>query len=675
MPGPPPIVARGWLALALLAAGWACSSKRAGPAPAAPDSAATAVATFAPAARSPPGAATDAPLGSPDRRLTRFELAYAVEDAFGVRASALHDLPPPVASIGDVPDIVVGRLLDRSPKFLTPYRQTVRALAAEIAGRLAGGCAERAILDCIAGQLREPAARLWRSLDADLTAPLVAAARSQTAAGPRAMFQAAIARLLDDERFYVLQLEAPRAGARASGLAFERRRLASRLALALWSSVPDRPLLERAEAGGLDEPARIAAEVERMMADPRFSRFSRELARQWLRLDHPPAFRPSLNERRLVEDPARLEAALEQAARIIGRQLQTGEPVGRLLDPKDGLLTSTAVLGAISTEIRGGGEETWLGRGLVVQSAFLCRTFPLAAIYPLKLWQDHPLLNPHVVATTKRPGERTLLEMRTRDAPCRACHRQLETIGATLWMYDGLGRPSPRAEPANVSIAGQRVDGPKELARWILASGRFEPCLAQKVLTYLLARAVLPAKREADRHLVAGLVGASGPPQTLARWIARALASDAFRVPGPDVVHDKPTPAPSSNDYVDPLPPAPVTDGDCARFDPGAFLVDGCGSSACHGPGAPSGAFAVADRAEAARLLRAAEPLLDGYCKDEPGLVNTTHPADSLVIRKLTAGAAACGGPMPLTGGPRTLDPRSHACFVRWIEQVARGAT
>jgi hypothetical protein len=41
------------------------------------------------------------------------------------------------------------------------------------------------------------------------------------------------------------------------------------------------------------------------------------------------------------------------------------------------------------------------------------------------------------------------------------------------------------------------------------------------------------------------------------------------------------------------------------------------------------------------------------------------------VIRKLTAGGTTCGGPMPITGGPRTLNPVEHACFVRWVKGVA----
>jgi hypothetical protein len=602
-------------------------------------------------------------LGSPDRRLTRFELAYAIEDVFALDASALHELPRPLVGIGDVPDILVGRLLDRSDAFLIPYRAKIAVLAETIATKLAPACDGG--LRCVVDRLREPAARLWRTSSAEVGQEVEAAARAVVAQGGRQMFSAAVKRLLDDERFYILRNEPAR---QEAGPAFARRRLASRLALVLWSSVPDSELLRRAEAGELDAPARISAQAQRMMADPRFRRFAREFVRQWLRLDRAPAFRPSLDERKLVQDPKRLAAALDEAAGLLQHQLDGSAPVGALLSGERNLLTSTALLGAISTEIRGGGDESWLGRGVLVQSALLCRTFPLAAVYPWKMWKDHPLLDPHVAATTKRPGERVLLAMRTKDTPCRACHRQLETIGAALWRFDGLGRPNRSANPA-ASIAGRQVDGPEQLARWILDTGRFEPCLAQKLLTYVLGRAVLPAKRAPDRCLVHGV--AAKP--TFADWLASGLESLA--VQGATVVRDKPTPAPTSNDYVDPLSPAAATAADCARFDPGVFLVESCGTSACHGAGSTVAAFALPDAVLAATALRNAEPSPDGYCADHAGLIDPRQPSDSLVIQKLTAGGKACGGPMPITGGPRTLNPTEHACFVRWVEAVARPGT
>ena len=183
----------------------------------------------------------------------------------------------------------------------------------------------------------------------------------------------------------------------------------------------------------------------------------------------------------------------------------------------------------------------------------------------------------------------------------------------------------------------------------------------------MLGRAVLPARRPADRCLV----DAVAAKPALADGLAVALGDIA--VQGAEVVRDKTTPAPTSNDYVDPLPPAAVSAADCAGFDPGVFLVGNCGTSACHGSGSTLAPFAIADATKAADILRKAEPSPDAYCGDDTGLVDAAKPANSLVIRKLTAGGKACGGPMPITGGPRTLNPTEHACFLKWVEKIAPG--
>lgn len=629
-----------------------------------------------------------ADLGAPDRRLTRFELAHAVEDVFGVDASSLHALPGPAASIGDVPDILVGRLLDTSPRFLTPYRAAIAKLAAAAGARLAPACNApdpASARRCVVEQLRLPAARLWRaSLNAQELAELDAAGGAATA--PAALFQLGILHLLGSPRFYLLKNEAPAKSAdREDPHRFATRRLLGRLSLALWSSVPDSTLLERAERGALADDGEFEAELRRMIDDPRFARFAREFTRQWLRLDRRPLFRPSLESRSLSNDPARLARAHDEVTRFLARQLATERPLSELLTSLDpdlnpastrpaeraGLLTSQALLSAVSTPIRGGGDESWLGRGLVVQSAFLCRTFPLAAVYPSELWEAHALLDPRLTAASPRPGEPALLSIRTTDKPCRECHRQLETIGATLSVFDGLGEPRAASAPP-VEVAGQQIAGPTELSSWILRSGRFEPCVAQKLLSYVLGRAVLPAQRTADRCLVERLTAGRDSPATLRRWLLQSLMSPGFRAQGEHVIRDKPTPSPNSNGYTDPLLPLSVKPAACQSFDAGAFLVGNCGTAACHGAGAPSAAFAVADAETAARLLRSSKPSPAGYCGNFAHYLDPEQPSNSLVVRKLTGGAGLCGAAMPITGGPRTLAPVEHACFINWVTEHAR---
>ena len=69
--------------------------------------------------------------------------------------------------------------------------------------------------------------------------------------------------------------------------------LASRLSFFLWSSIPDEELLEVAAKRQLRDPAVLARQVRRMMADPRSDAFSRNFAGQWLFLRNVPLAGPA----------------------------------------------------------------------------------------------------------------------------------------------------------------------------------------------------------------------------------------------------------------------------------------------------------------------------------------------------------------------------------------------
>ena len=79
---------------------------------------------------------------------------------------------------------------------------------------------------------------------------------------------------------FLFRAERGRAGS-AEVLAAER---ATRLAYFLWASAPDDLLRARAAAGDLDDPVALAAEVDRMLADPRADRLASDFAGQWLEL-------------------------------------------------------------------------------------------------------------------------------------------------------------------------------------------------------------------------------------------------------------------------------------------------------------------------------------------------------------------------------------------------------
>jgi len=61
--------------------------------------------------------------------------------------------------------------------------------------------------------------------------------------------------------------------------------LATRLSYFIWSTMPDHRLMELAKTGELRSPAQLAREIDRLLDDPRSSRFVEQFTDQWLGLN------------------------------------------------------------------------------------------------------------------------------------------------------------------------------------------------------------------------------------------------------------------------------------------------------------------------------------------------------------------------------------------------------
>ncbi|MDA1232802.1 MAG: DUF1592 domain-containing protein, partial [Planctomycetota bacterium] len=129
--------------------------------------------------------------------------------------------------------------------------------------------------------------RIWRrpvtSAEVDQFMTLFAEYRPEFATFEEAMVEVLATALATPEFLYVTQKaasEETNSPARISEL-----ELANRLAVFLWSSIPDDELLKLAEQGALREPEVLNAQVKRMLADPRARRFSQNFVEQWLGLD------------------------------------------------------------------------------------------------------------------------------------------------------------------------------------------------------------------------------------------------------------------------------------------------------------------------------------------------------------------------------------------------------
>ena len=233
--------------------------------------------------------------------------------------------------------------------------------------------------------------------------------------------------------------------------------LASRLSYFLWSSPPDDALLEAARVGELEKPEGRAAQVDRMLADPRSREFIEAFTHQWLGLERLDFFqfndtlypdydlatkafsKQEIFETigQLVEKNLSLKNLLKSdfvvvnsvLARYYGLDGVTGDefrmvklPAG---SPRGGLLGMAAVLAMGSN-----GEHT----SPVERGAWVLR----------KLTHDPPPpAPPNVPQLTRLEGKllttRERLRLHQEEPQCASCHRRIDPIGFGLENFDAVG--------------------------------------------------------------------------------------------------------------------------------------------------------------------------------------------------------------------------------------------
>jgi len=139
--------------------------------------------------------------------------------------------------------------------------------------------------------LRRFAERAWRRPVSDTEIdPYVKFVVTLRQAGEkfRAAYRSALTSVLVTRSFFNLE-EGSADKNRANVNDFE---LASRLSYFLWSSMPDNTLFAAAREGKLHQPERLAAEFDRMIADPKIERFLDSFPKQWLQLHRVGMFQP-----------------------------------------------------------------------------------------------------------------------------------------------------------------------------------------------------------------------------------------------------------------------------------------------------------------------------------------------------------------------------------------------
>jgi mono/diheme cytochrome c family protein len=309
--------------------------------------------------------------------------------------------------------------------------------------------------------------------------------------------------------------------------------LASRLSFFLWSSIPDDELLNVAAKGGLHDPAVLAKQVKRMLADSRSEALVNNFAGQWLHIRNVSGFRPSPELLFHFDDNLR-QAFERETSLFFDSIVRDDRSVLDLLDAdytflNERLAKHYGIPGVYGERFRRVSlPPDSPRRGLLGQGSILTdtsrpnRTSPVIRgkwILENIFGTPPPAPPPNVPQLKETRDPRKVVPMRELMAEhranpvCAACHAQMDQLGFSLENFDAIGEwRDTYSSGAPVDAAaklpdGTTFDGPVELRKVLLShSDEFLTTTIEKMLTYALGRGLeaadAPAVREIKREAV-----------------------------------------------------------------------------------------------------------------------------------------------------------------------------
>ena len=333
--------------------------------------------------------------------------------------------------------------------------------------------------DSLSDVLRQFAARGWRRpVGDDEIKRLVRLFRRQREDGatPRGALRDVIQVMLVSPEF-LIRSEADQS---EPGNAFRISdwELASRLSYFLWASMPDEELFRQAETGRLHEPEVLAAQVQRMLQDPRSKTLGSLFAAQWLgftELDRV--------QRDQIDNPwatdSLVEAMKQESAMLFNSLVEHDQPIDRLVDADYSFLNEELARhyrlpGVSGNQMRRVSLKSSPRRGIMGHGSILAitsfpgRTSPVVRgnwILTRLLGTPPPPPPPNVsefddrVAENERLSQREKLEQHRSNPNCYACHSQIDPLGFALEEFEWFGRHRPARRGRNVDTTARLPNG------------------------------------------------------------------------------------------------------------------------------------------------------------------------------------------------------------------------
>jgi len=327
---------------------------------------------------------------------------------------------------------------------------------------------------------------------------------------------------------FLFRFESDPAGT-ASGTAYRLKdlALASRLSFFIWSSIPDDQLLTLASQNKLKDPAVLAQQVKRMLADPRSNALIANFAEQWLHLRNLKSSSPDLeafpdfddNLRQSMKEETTLlfDSILredrsvmdllgadytfvnERLARHYGMSNIYGSQFRRVKVPSDarrGLLGQASILTVTSYPNRTSPVER--GKWILTNLLGVPPSPPPPNVPPLK----------EETSDGKPRSLRESMEAHRANPVCAGCHKAMDPIGFSMENFDGVGHwrtndHGASIDPSGTLFNGAAVDGINGLRQMLMGNPDvFVGVMTEKMLTYALGRGVTYHDMPAVRKIV-----------------------------------------------------------------------------------------------------------------------------------------------------------------------------
>ncbi|MEO8658972.1 MAG: DUF1592 domain-containing protein [Bryobacteraceae bacterium] len=265
--------------------------------------------------------------------------------------------------------------------------------------------------------------------------------------------------------------------------ALDNYELSSKLSYFLWNGPPDEKTLQLAGGGLLRK--QLDAEVNRMIADKRFSQFTREFTSQWLSLDKFQVLEPDRKRYPKLTRDTRVQLK-QEPVEFLQYLIRNNLPVRNLIQ-SDFVMANEDVAsyydladkpdsGFQFVPIKHGRAE--MG-GVLTQAAIMAGLSDGRESNPVKrgAWVARKIIAeppadppPNVPVLKEIPGLtlRQRIEQHRNQNGCRQCHAKIDPWGVVFEQYDAGGRLKAQPVDAKSTLPDNtEVDGANDLKRYL----------------------------------------------------------------------------------------------------------------------------------------------------------------------------------------------------------------